>query len=213
VIQTQGWVDRYHQIGLRRNPFSVEATDELEAGHDAWFLARGLGPAPEPGGSVLVQVIGEKGFGKTTQLSHWRRQRPGPYHYIPAAPYRNRWRPAPVEALVYGDEIDRQARPVRRRWFASLARAGATVVVGTHRDLGPVAKRAGLDVVTHVLEPATLTQLSSIVEARVAAASLDPESVPTLFDDHDLRAIHRQSGGSIRAAQAVCHQLVAERVA
>ena len=212
MTETQTWVDRYHRMGLRRNPFSIEATAELEAGSVSWFLTRGLGPAPEPGGSVLVQVIGDRGFGKTTQLDHWRQQRPGPYHYVPAAPYRDRWRTAPVEALVYGDEIDRQARPVRRRWFASLARARATVVVGTHCDLSRVAKWAGLDVVTHMLEPASLSQLSRIVEARVAAVALDPEAVPTIFDDGDLVAIHRQSAGSIRAAQVVCHQLVAERV-
>lgn len=198
--------DRYHAVGLVENPFVIEDAP-------AHFVARGLGPPPLPGSSTMVQVIGEKGFGKTTQLHEWRRSNPGPYHWVPDVPRRHRWKRAPVAPLVYADEVDRMPRPLRQLWLRRLAHANATVVVGTHVDLANAAARAGLCVVTHRLGPVSAATLRRIVEAKMERASLDPGRVERLaIDDDDLADIHRKANGSIRRAEILLHELVAERV-
>ena len=91
------FVDRYRAAGLRSNPFTApEAPDAAPP----FVLDRNCGPAPTAGERTLVQVIGDSGFGKSTQLSHWRAAAPGPYHYIPRAPYRERWATPPIEPLA-----------------------------------------------------------------------------------------------------------------
>jgi hypothetical protein len=213
------WADRYVEAGLRANPFATTWSDERTDG----LVDRGLGPAPVPAQRTLVQVVGERGFGKTTQLRQWRRQapapqqpapdHPAPYHYVVRVPYRQRWVPPPVAPLVFADEVDRLPGPRRWRWFRALARVGATAVVGTHRDLGHHARRAGLTVVTHWLDPISSDDLARIVGARLGAAALDPTRPPQLVSRADVAAVHARSGGSIRAAEVLCHGLVAERVA
>lgn len=200
------FVDRYRAAGLNGNPFAAPQAPGDGPPH---FVDRGFGDAPEPGNGTLIQIIGDSGFGKSTQLAHWRAAAPGPYHYIPRAPYRSRWAVPPVGALVYGDEIDRM--PVLRRtgWFHTLATTGATIVVGTHKDLSTPARRAGLDVITHRLAPLTAPQVRNLVDGTLAASGT-PE---VYFSDADIDRIAGESGGVPRDACVSAHALLAERVA
>ncbi|MDH4279008.1 MAG: hypothetical protein OEW83_13110 [Acidimicrobiia bacterium] len=205
--------DRYHQVGLRNNPFSADVSDDPhEPVTGPWFVDRGLAPPPPAGSRVLVQVIGDQGMGKSTHLAEWRRLRPGPLHYIPRRPYRDRWRPPPVGALVYGDEIDRMPVPLRRRWLQQLGLVGATVFVGTHRNLTGVARRAGLEVRTHRLGPVSPSELAVVLDRRLQAAAIAGRAVGVVFTASDVAAIHAESGGNLRAADSIAHRLLAERV-
>ena len=209
--------DRYRAVGLARNPFAARDHDP-----DAppCFVSRGFDDPPPAGSRTVVQIIGESGWGKTTHLRHWRIATPGPYHYVPRRPYAARWTAPPVDDLVYGDEIDRMPRPLRRRWLQRLAQLGATVVIGTHRDLSGVARRAGFEVVTHRLSEIDRPTLDTIITARIASVALD-ERDPTdrgstgaprfAFSDGELARIHAKSGGSVRDAEVYCHELLAER--
>lgn len=201
-------VDRYRAAGLDGNPFAVE----LFAGGDhRLFVDRGLPAPPPPGSATLVQVIGGKGAGKTTHVLRWRSLTDGPYHYVRRRPCSSRWKRPPIGALVYADEVDRMPWPVRRGWLRRAARSGATIVAGTHRDLTGPARRAGLRVITHRLDPADVATLRCMVERRIDRASIT--GVPALLlDDHDMTEVHRRSDGNIRTAETILHELVAERV-
>lgn len=201
--------DRYRAVGLTGNPFTTRGHDEHAA---ECFVPRGIDDPPPPGARTLVQVIGPSGWGKTSHVGHWRRITPGPYHYVPRRPYAARWVAPPIGDLVYGDEIDRMPRPLRRRWLRQLARIGATVVIGTHADLSSVAARAGLDVVTHRLGPIDRPTLDAIIAARLASAAVSDRSPTFAFADEELALIHAKSRGSVRAAEVYCHELLAERV-
>lgn len=201
-------VDRYRAAGLRGNPFAAEgfAGDIVEL-----FVDRGLPEPPAPGSSTLVQVIGEKGAGKSTHVLRWRGLVDGPYHYVPRRPVSQRWGRPPVAALVYADEIDRMPGPVRHRWFRASARIGATIVAGTHRDLSAAARRAGLQVLTHHLLPADAVTLRCVIERRLDHARV-ARTPAGLLDDHDIAEVHRLCGGNIRMAESLLHDMVAERV-
>lgn len=205
--------DRYRQVGLRSNPFAATGADgRHEPRTGPWFLDRGLAPPPSPGAGSLLQVIGDRGMGKSTHLAEWRRRQPGPLHYIPRRPYRDRWKRPPVETLVYGDEIDRMPIPLRAAWFRRLATVGATVVVGTHRDLSGIARRAGLEVHTHLLRPATRAELAAVLDRRLQSAALAGRSPLVAFTDDDIDLIHAESGGNLRAADSAGHRILAKRV-
>jgi len=175
-------------------------------------VPRGLPEPPVARSKTLVQVIGDQGAGKTTHVQHWRRSAPGPYHYIPRRPYRGRWLTGPVGELVYGDEIDRMPRVLRRWWFRQLARVEATVVIGTHKDLTRLGKRFGFTVRTHELPALDEETLGTIINRRLQTHALDTRPVLVSFDSADIKRIFDKSDGSLRVAEVLCHELLAERV-
>ena len=209
-------VDRYESVGLRGNPF---AGGHIDAETDPrLFVPRGLPDRPPPPGTgAFLQVIGERGAGKSTHVNRWRRSEPGPLHYIPRAPYAQRWRRPPVGPLVYGDEIDRMPGPLRRRWFSLLARQGATLVIGTHEDLSGLARRAGFGqdgatLATYRLGPIDRVTLDDLLDARLRAASVGGTDPTELLTIADRARIYAGANGSIRRAQTIGHELIAERV-
>lgn len=206
--------DRYRRVGLLTNPFAAGGFDDkFEPETGPWFVDRGLAPPPPPGSNMVVQVIGDQGLGKSTQLAEWRRLQAGPLHYIPRRPYRDRRRAAPIGPIVYGDEIDRMPIRLRARWFRRLATVGATVVLGTHRDLSRVARRAGFaDVRTHRLEPATRAELAVVLERRLLAAAVPDRELSVGLTDVDVEMVFNESSGNLRAADSVGHRILAERV-
>lgn len=202
--------DRYEAAGLTHNPFAAWQVGDPSL---LTFVDRGL-PAPPPAGSrTLVQVIGESGYGKSTQLQHWRSQTPAPYHYIVRAPYRARWLTPPkpeLNDILYGDEIDRMPTLIRKRWFRTCANANATLIIGTHVDLTDLAERVGFTVITHTLQPADPALLRRIIDARLEGASMS--SGHLRFGDEDIDTIVTESGGVPGDADVICHRLLAERV-
>ncbi len=202
-------IDRYHQVGLRRNPFVAAPQTGIA---NELFVSRGLPDPPGPGASTLVQVIGDQGAGKTTHVQQWRRLTPGPYHYLPRRPRADRWQRGPIGPIVYGDEIDRMPRPLRRRWFRELAGIGATLVIGTHRDLSGLGRRSGFEVITHHLPPLDRDTLAQIVDRRLLAETIEDRGSRFRFDPADIDRIFERCGGSLREAELLCHERLAERV-
>ncbi len=211
-------IDRYHEVGLRRNPFVAAPQTGID--HEL-FVSRGLPEPPGPGRRTLVQVIGDQGAGKTTHVQHWRRATPGPYHYLPRRPLSGRWHRGPVGPIVYGDEIDRMPRPLRRHWFRELAAVGATLIIGTHRDLARLGRRSGFEVITHHLPPLDRDTLAAIIDRRLQTEAITGDGVETRsdrnrgvfrFDPPDIDRIFERSAGSLREAEVLCHELLAERV-
>lgn len=207
--------DRYREVGLAGNPFVARAADDdtiSESTVDQWFVDRGIPPPPPPGARTLVQLIGDQGLGKSTHLAYWRRLQPGPYHYIPRTPYKARWHRPPVEPLVYGDEIDRMPRALRRRWFADLGRLGATAAIGTHRDLERLGRRFGFEVRTHHLEPANRSELADVLDRRLQASTVEGHTLRFTFTHGELDEILAASAGNLRMADGICHRIMAERL-
>jgi len=205
-------VDRYRAAGLRTNPFTIEAADPADPDRAAAvFVDRGLPEPPPPGSTTLVQLIGDKGAGKSTHVRHWQRRVEGPYHYVPRVPIRGRFVRPPVGPIVYADEIDRLPAHVRRSWFRASAAVSSTIVAGTHRDLSGSARRAGLRVVTHHLGPADHATLRRFVDARLDVARCS-HTACTSIGDHELAEILLESAGNLRTAEGLLHALVADHV-
>ncbi len=208
--------DRYRDVGLAGNPFTAQALPAAaDFDHEKHFVCRGLPAPPPPGSKTLVQVIGVSGMGKSTQLQRWRCDVPGPFHYIPRTPYRQRWSRPPTpplnRPLVYGDEIDRMPAPLRLGWFGRLARLNATVVIGTHDDLAWIGRRCGFSVVTHVLEPFDIQLLRKLTERRMNSHSIGQAERLRLADD-ELAQVLLDADGVPGKAEVALHRAVAHRV-
>ncbi|HEU4324097.1 MAG TPA: hypothetical protein VFS21_13185 [Roseiflexaceae bacterium] len=198
--------DRYHALGLRGNPFAIETQPGVPA--QLW-LDRGFSHAPAVGAGLLMQLLGEEGAGKTSHMLHWHAQTGGPYTSYPSDVAR--WRCPPLAPIAYWDEADRIPRLLLRLALTLAARQRATVVTGTHRDLGVPARQAGLAVQTVRLPPLTAVEVQTWAAKRVAAARLGMDVVPCLsLGDAEAAAIVAQAGGSWRRAGVLLHIWVAQ---
>lgn len=199
--------DGYARLGLSGNPFVADRDRAVDP--DLWLERVGMPDPPTAGLGLLVQLIGPKGAGKTSHLLRWRESAPGPYHYV--APGRQRWAMPPLGPLVYWDEVDRLATPVRRVAFGRAAKVGATIVAGTHEDLSAPARRAGLDVLTHDFPGLTPAVLREWCDLRIAAVRIPGAAVSFVLDPNLLARVCDEVGPSLREAAFLLHHHVADR--
>lgn len=190
----------YAALGLSRNPFAVL---DGSSGEQTIWLDRGYSIAPSPGGKCLVQFLGDKGFGKTSHLHHWRSQTGGDYGYYP--PGWGRWQLPPGGAIAYWDEADRI--PLILLWWGLWwgAIANSTIVVGTHRDLRHWAKLFGFTVLTIALPPLDAPSLQTWANATITAAQLPNHLCTLSLSLTEAQAIASQAKGSWRSAQDYLH--------
>ena len=213
------YADPYRRCGLSANPFAHGAAGpHTEVGcaevgcaevglAEVGWVDRGIGSPAGPGGCRLVQVIGVKGAGKTSTLTRWRAVDPGPWRYVP--PGLQRVRPLPVAPLVYWDEADRAPAAVRWWGWRAATRRRATVVAGTHVDLGAEARAAGLAVDTVLLAPITAAELREWAGQRFAAVDAGPQwELP----EHVAVDVAARAGASWRVAGDLLHAWVAQEV-
>lgn len=200
------YLDPYHRLGLKRNPFF--APESLVIADDRW-LDFGYSAAPSPSQRLFIQVIGQKGAGKTSHLLHWQQQTGGDYFY--QRPWDWRSQP-PVGAIAYWDEANRI--PLHRLIFAlhQAHRQRATVVVATHWSLKPIARTVGFPVKTLRLSTLNPHSLRIWMQVQLASEQLPEKSlrVPSLSSQEVAEAI-AYSQGSWRTAASYLHRWLAKQ--
>ena len=164
----------YLNLGLQRNPFVAEDVPGVAA---PLWLDRGWSQPPSEQSRRLIQVLGVKGAGKTSHLKHWQAQTGGPYCYYPLG--WGRFRLPRVAAIAYWDEANRIPTPYLIVGLIWAWATGATIVAGTHRDLGAMARRCGLAVQTIHLMAFDGATLLAWTNRRIEAVRL-PNRVSTL---------------------------------
>ncbi|MEO0841680.1 MAG: hypothetical protein AAFY21_20315 [Cyanobacteria bacterium J06641_2] len=159
----------YHQLGLRRNPFI--ALDNLEIPPERW-LDFGFSQPPPIQKRLFLQVIGEKGAGKTSHLLHWKRQTEGIYYYT--QPGWKAWLLPKIGKIAYWDEANRIPLPLLLigLWQASLI--NATIVAGTHNNLAQFASFFGFEIKTITLSTLCVDNLLLWVKKTIEAERLSP---------------------------------------
>jgi hypothetical protein len=198
-------IDPYIALGLRRNPFIAESHPGVPA--HLW-IDRGFSQAPPIRANLLLQILGEKGAGKTSHLLHWREQTPGAYCYYP--PGWARWKLPTVDAIAYWDEADRIPLPLLYTALWQAARTRATIVAGTHADLSAIARQVGLQVQTLDLPVLQVETLMDWVALRIAAVQLPNTTVKLQLSPTRAAEIIAASGASWRTAAVQLHIWAAE---
>jgi hypothetical protein len=203
----------YRLLGLSQNPFIAEQDSGVDA---LLWLDRGFSGAPHPGEKKFIQILGEKGAGKTSHLKHWQRQTGGAYDYY--APGWKRWRfPLIDEAetdntlIAYWDEADRIPLPILGIALGWAAQRELTIVVGTHRDLGWVARVSGLSVITIQLPDLDIDTLFQWATLRIKRVQLPGEALGLQLTPLLASKIVTTAGASWRDAADQLHVWAAQR--
>jgi hypothetical protein len=196
------WTDPYHRLGLRCNPFIAE---QIPGVAEQFWLDRGFSQAPHPRSRILLQIMGEKGAGKTSHLLHWQQQTGGAYCYYPPELWGRMKLPS-GGAIAYWDEADRIPEPLLLMGLTTAKAKGCTIVAGTHQSLEWAASLVGLRVQTLHLPCLTVTELRRWATQRIQAVCLT-ECSPLCQEltDETLRAIAQQSRASWRHAATLLH--------
>lgn len=200
------YIDPYHKLGLRRNPFI--APENLEIPSQLW-LDFGVSQSPPIANKLFIQIIGEKGAGKTSHLLHWQQETGGIYYYC--QPDYHRWQLPPVQAIAYWDEADRIPLFFL---FISLLKArflNATIVVGTHKNLKIIPQLLGLKIETIILTTLNINNLLKWVEKHLEKERLS-STTPILWRITPVQAeeIVAKSQKSWRKAANYLHILLAK---
>lgn len=198
--------DPYHCLGLKRNPFL--APESLTITADRW-LDFGYSAAPLPRQRLFVQVLGQKGAGKTSHLLHWQQQTGGEYFYQP--PWD--WRPhPPVAAIAYWDEANRIPLPRLLLALGQAHRQRASIVVGSHWDLTAIARPLGFQVKTIRLTTLNSDSLRTWIRVQLASECLSATTPPTVFPSpQEIATIAAYSQGSWRTAASYLHRWLAQQ--
>lgn len=186
----------FAHLNLRCNPFGELSISEWTAQADV-DLSPILGALDQP--RSAVQLIGDKGFGKTTHLLALRaRCESAGYVHIPEGERRG----LPTGSPVLIDEAQRLT--MLQRW--QLFRSSVPLVLGTHHDFQNALLRSGRHVLTiHVETQVNSDRLHRILNARIAAARRHPGAIPTVSRS-TVDQLMAQFGPNIRQ---IVHELYA----
>ncbi len=193
----------FSHLNLRRNPFGEFSADDRIA-----MACVDLAPAiahldaERAGGrAAVVQVLGDKGFGKTTHLlllsAHYKNSA---YVYI-AEDERGRI-PETGEPLLV-DEAQRLTMLQRIRLF----RSQRTLVLGTHRDFTAQLERAGRKVLSLAAERHTTPErIFMILNTRIQAVRRNEGPTPSVSMATVMR-LHKQFGPDLRSLQHSLYEI------
>lgn len=166
----------FASLNLRHNPFG-ELDLEQRAESAVVDVAPLLRELRRP--RTAVQLLGDKGFGKTTHLLAVRRELPSAvYLYFPErGPHPALPRPTAAAGPLLLDETQRLCR---RQWRRAL-RPGRSLAVATHLDHTELLGRWGYRVVSLEVAARTTTErLLTCFRRRIELARRGPGPLPEL---------------------------------
>ena len=186
----------FEHLNLRRNPFGEFSAEErtqlaiveLKAALD--HLQSSCQKRPP-----VLQVIGDKGFGKTTHLLSIITHFPNAsYIHIPEGEYVSI--PVDGEPLLI-DEAQRLTLWQRLKLF----RSQRTLVLGTHRDFTQHLKWAGRSVLTlDAARHTTPERIEQILNDRIRRVRRSSDSIPTVTSA-TARTLFALHGSDLRSIQ------------
>ncbi len=184
----------FAHLNLRWNPFGEPARE------DRGGLAVVDLPELRPGDPV--QIIGERGRGKTTHLLALAARHPGAV-YECVAEGSDRFTGAPADGSIFLlDEAQRVRPPLLRRLLAR----SLTLALGTHGDLSAAAGRPLRTVRAGDVTP---DRLEEILRRRIEWARRGPGPVPRVPAEAVGRLIGRH-GGDVRAIEGRLYDVFQE---
>ena len=182
----------FFHLNLRRNPFGeLTAAERTRLAIVECDAALQHLKSPRS----VIQVVGERGYGKTTHLLALAAQFPeNAYVHIPEGQHAAI--PAQGEPLLI-DEAQRMTRVQQWTTFRSQRR----LVLGTHSDFEPALRRAGRPVLTIAANQFTdATRVQNLLNARIESVRRDAGSIPQI-SEATAAELFKQYGSDIRSIE------------
>jgi hypothetical protein len=195
----------FTRLGLSRNPFGALTDAE-------WQVVTVLPSAllelcQQDLGTV--QLIGERGHGKSTWLRalqhrHHTTNAPIPYETLPEGKTTFTTQLDAVAGFAL-DEAQRLSRWERRRLLRGLQ--GKRLWIGTHEDFRPLFTYWGRSVTTlYVADFTDRAHLAAVLARRVNYFAL-PTMTPIQFDATALDVLWQRFGANLRASETYLYEL------
>jgi hypothetical protein len=188
----------YNHHGLKRNPFVFL---DLPGVNKEFFLERNYPKIDIQRKKQFIQILGEKGFGKTTYLLHVEKNSTATYKYIPDG--LRRICLLPIARYVLLDEIDRYPKIMLVFYMFIYRLIGTNIVIGTHADLSHISKLFGFETVCFEFEELSLEFLKAWMVKRLIKEQEGAE--PPMPCDKTLLDILEKSNNSLREATILLH--------
>jgi chromosomal replication initiation ATPase DnaA len=195
----------FHALGLRCNPF--RALTEEEWGDLALLPAELLALDP----AAHVQILGERGHGKTSLLmglaAHGRRRgKKLAYEYLAAGQNEFKTSLAGLDVFLL-DEAQRLKGRERGRLLAEILSSDRAprLILSSHADLAPWFARRHLNLASLRLTAAGVDHLRAVVERRLAYFALPGGPGVTLAPEA-FNYLHRRFGGNLRAVEQLLYE-------
>ena len=187
----------FAHLNLRRNPFgefSAEERAQLAVVDLSSAIAHLNEHAADGRGSV-VQVLGEKGFGKTTHLLAMSARYPDS-SYVYIAEGERAKIPETGEPLLI-DEAQRLTGLQRTRLFLSTR----TLILGTHRDFSGQLRRHGRSVLSLTANRHTCPErIWQILNQRIEFVRRGAGAIPTV-SMRTVQLLFAEFGSDLRSMQ------------
>ena len=199
----------FHALGFRCNPFRAVTDAEwvsvaILPDSVAEIIAKGF---------VHLQIIGEKGYGKTTTLLALAAQfkREGKriaYEHIEEGRRQFTTEIGGLDVFLL-DEAQRLSERERERLLAALSENGDGLhaVLGSHDDLTPLFARRGLPLTTVHHDTAPLAHLNVVIQRRLAYFALSGGAPGVTLSPEAVRYLHETFGGDIRAMEMLLYEV------
>jgi replication-associated recombination protein RarA len=192
----------FHDLGYQCNPFRAVSDEE--------WAALAIVPAAVEAALAErhVQILGDKGHGKTTILlalaERFRRAGQGAaYEHLEIGQDRFTSDPAGLEVLLL-DETQRLKRSERER-LLKRARLPRLILAG-HEDLAPWFKRFGLALATVQFDVCPLAHLNAVIARRLAHFTLAGSAAPIGVSADAIQYLHTAFGGDIRLMEQALYE-------
>jgi hypothetical protein len=182
----------FFHLNLRRNPFGeLTAAERTRLAIVECDAALQHLKSPRS----VIQVVGERGYGKTTHLLALAAQfAENAYVHIPEG--QRAAIPAQGEPLLI-DEAQRMT--LMQQW--TTFRSQRRLVLGTHSDFEPALRRAGRQVLTIAADQFTdATRVQNLLNARIEFARRDAGPIPKI-SQATASLLFKQYGSDIRSIE------------
>jgi hypothetical protein len=198
----------FHTLGYQCNPFRALTDTE-------WVDI--VVPHPQVKAMLAdppahLQVIGEKGHGKTTTLlyiaAHARANgQRAAYEHLEVEARHYTTSPTGLDLFCL-DEAQRLAPTERTRLLTTLVEnKNLRTVIGTHEDLSPLFDHYHLPLVTLQLETVPLTHVEAVIRRRLDYFVLNPAQPGTVPTPQALAALHHYFGANLRKIEQVLYEV------
>lgn len=188
----------YNNHNLIRNPFVF--LDRPGVDEDL-YIERNCPVVDKDKKAQFIQILGDKGFGKTTYLLHLQETKKANYKYIPEG--LRRFCLLPISNYVLIDEVDRYPKILLFFYMLIYRFLGTNIVVGTHEDLSLIAKCLRFNFIPFEFSKLNLTFFKGWIDKRLDKNQLDGR--PPVPNDEELMDILNKSNNSLREATYYLH--------
>ena len=188
----------YNHHNLIRNPFVF--LDRPGVSEDL-YTERNCPEIDKACERQFIQILGDKGFGKTTYLLHLQETGNAVYKYIPEGV--RRFCLLPISKYVLIDEIDRYPKILLFIYLTIYRILGTNIVVGSHEDLSRIVRFFGFAFKPFEFSELNLEFLKSWIYKRLEKNQLGCN--PPMPSDGDLMEILDKSKNSLREATFYLH--------